>query len=117
MSVQCHVYRDAGHPSDDGREGFDLLYLSGATDEEVEIVAREAEIKRFWHVWLIGSANNNGVPGGVLYKPSGIEMEWIDTPASPYRAVPATRFAQGAQTIWTAKPPAAKVNVSRMRYK
>lgn len=114
MSVQFHVYRDAGHPSCDGREGFDLLYLTGATDEEVEIVAREAEKKRFWHVWLLGSEQNNGVPGGVLYKPSGREREWVDTPESPYHPAPAE---DSVQPIWTAKAPVAKVNVSRTRYK
>jgi len=73
------VHRGAGHPWS-GRAGFDLLYVTAGTAEELQHIARNAE-RKFWHAWILGE--KDGVPAGVLYKPSGIRADWVDEPDRP----------------------------------
>ena len=70
------VVRNAGHPWD-GRHGWDHLYVEATTEVEMDQLVAKAK-KRFWDCWLVGVNEATGLPGGIMYKPSGARAAWID---------------------------------------
>lgn len=78
MTIEYHVVRDAGHPWD-GRPGWDHLHIEASTEAEMDAAVLKAKAK-FWQCWLIGQNEKTGVPGGVMYKPSGSKAPWQDVP-------------------------------------
>ena len=73
------VVRDAGHPWD-GRPGWDHLYVEATTEAEMNDLVAKAKM-RFWDSWLIGVNEATGLPGGIMYKPSGARAPWTDNPS------------------------------------
>ena len=82
MAVQIEVCRNAGHPWD-GRNGFDLMWIRGTGDAELQSVVTAAE-RKFWQQWLVGTCDATGNPAGLLYKPCAIRQAWHDTPERPH---------------------------------
>lgn len=78
MPISVHVRRDFGHPWD-RRPGFDLLVIDAESQVELDRAVECAESK-FWQPWLLGTNETTGKPGGVLYKPCGIDAPWDDSP-------------------------------------
>lgn len=74
--MKFEVARNAGHPGD-SRAGFDLLFLDATTQAEMDALVNTAK-RKFWQPWLIGTSENTGQPGGVMYKPSGANAPWQD---------------------------------------
>lgn len=81
MAHNQHVTENYGHPWDH-REGFDLLEMISDTQAELDQALAAAE-SAFWHVWINGQGND-GRPGAVLYKPSGLMKPWYDSPDHPF---------------------------------
>lgn len=81
--IKTHVSRHAGHPWDGLRQNFDRLEFEADTREECERFVANAG-KRFWQPWLVGIHDVTGKPGGLLYKPSGIQSDWQDSPENPH---------------------------------
>jgi hypothetical protein len=82
MATSFHVHPDHGHPWDN-RTGFDLLEFESDSQHEAEQFVSAAKCK-FWQPWIIGTNDNSGKPGGVLYKPSGAIAPWNDSPNKPH---------------------------------
>lgn len=82
IGTKVTVIRNAGHPWDK-RPGFDLLFLDTKSQAEMAIAVKKAN-SRYWHNWLIGFTEGTELPGGVLYKPSGICEEWVDEVDNPH---------------------------------
>jgi hypothetical protein len=80
--MKATVTKNAGHPWD-GRDGFDVLLIDTESSEELDAAVTVAK-RKFWHVWIRGIREDTGRPGAGLYKPSGIESEWHDSPDKPY---------------------------------
>lgn len=84
-----HV-QGAGHPWDQ-RPGFDLLVVEASTEAERDEYVRRAE-KKFWKAWIVGFSAEPQTPGdfsldrpsAVLYKPSGLQAPWSDSPDAPH---------------------------------
>ena len=79
MAHTVTVKRDAGHPWD-LRKGWDLLFIDTTNQPEMDRLV-EAAKRKFWEPWLIGFTEDSGLPGGVLYKPSGATGPWCDNPS------------------------------------
>ena len=77
-TLKVHAHRNAGHPWDQ-KSGFDLLYVEANTSAEFDAAIAVA-IKKHWHPWLLGLCERTGMPGGVLYKPCGVNVPWEDGP-------------------------------------
>lgn len=93
MAITVHMQAGAGHPWEPKkRRGFDLLFINAQTESEMDSAVDEA-VKDFWQPWLIGTDEQTGRPGGVLYKPSGITEPWKDSPDNPH---PGASIAQNA---------------------
>ena len=75
----------AGHPWD-GRPGFDTLEFEADTKEESDSFYAKA-VTEFWKSWLVGYTEDRKKFGGVLYKPSGINTEWDDSPKNPHPGI------------------------------
>lgn len=82
QSEKFLVARNAGHPWD-GRDGFDLLFINTETQYELNKAIKAAE-EKYWVRWLVGLNEKSNKPGGVMYKPCGIQEPWIDTPENPH---------------------------------
>ncbi|MCZ8254544.1 MAG: hypothetical protein O9327_02530 [Polaromonas sp.] len=78
MPIQTQLQRNAGHPWD-GRPGFDLLHVQADTAAELTQYIHRAQAKH-WSAWIVGLASDAETPGGLLYKPSGANSAWSDTP-------------------------------------
>ncbi len=76
MTIEYHVVRNAGHPWT-GVQGWDHLHIEASTQSEMDCAVGKAE-KKFWQCWLIGMNEKTGLPGGVMYKPSGAVATWWD---------------------------------------
>jgi len=76
------VVRNVGHPWD-GRPGFDVMHLNASSQSELDQLVKKAE-SRYWQQWLIGTNEATGMPGGLMYKPSGICEDWFDTGIQPH---------------------------------
>lgn len=81
MAVSINVHQNEGHPGD-SRPGFDLMYLTSTSEDALKQTIEHAK-KKFWHVWLVGENEGSGLPGAVLYKPSGAREEWVDEEIIP----------------------------------
>jgi len=80
---EVEVARDHGHPSD-GRPGFDILTITTKTEGARDEAVKNAQAK-FWSVWICGfNTGNDDSPSAVLYKPSGLNAPWIDSPNRPH---------------------------------
>ncbi|MDO9099697.1 MAG: hypothetical protein Q7V53_02985 [Caldisericota bacterium] len=83
QSRSIKVMRDHGHPWD-SRPGFDLMIIDALTESDRDAAVKLAE-GRFWAVWLSGfDASAGDTPSAVLYKPSGINRPWCDSPHAPH---------------------------------
>lgn len=82
MTIISEVFRNQGHPWD-GRAGFDHLYVNANKQEEMDAFVAAAK-KKFWAPWLIGTSDETGLPGGLMFKPSGITVPWDDSPERPH---------------------------------
>lgn len=80
--TNVEVVRNAGHPWDN-RQGFDHLYVTADTAAEMDALV-EAAKRKFWEPWLIGVSDDTGLPGGLMFKPSGLMEPWFDSPDSPH---------------------------------
>lgn len=81
--VTCHVERNAGHPWDSQRKGFDVLHVRAESDAALDRFLTMAKMK-FWQPWLIGKEESTGKPGGALFKPCDIAQPWEDSPEQPH---------------------------------
>lgn len=89
------VFPDQGHPWD-GRPGFDLMEINADNQTEFDELVAKARAE-FWEPWILGKDDLTGRPGGVMYKPSGINEPWEDAPEKPH--------AGGArpQAVWRSR--------------
>lgn len=82
--VHQHLTRQGGHPWDgERRPGFDLLEIHTEDKAACDLFVERAK-KNFWSVWLVGMQEGGAGFGGLLYKPSGIDHPWEDTPQKPH---------------------------------
>jgi len=79
-AVEVKIVRNAGHPWN-GEGNFDHAYIDAITGNEdaMKRVVKEFE-KKFWKYWIFGVDRLSGNPGGVMWKPSGIQADWDPSP-------------------------------------
>ena len=84
MTFTCTKIERAGHPWDGAaRPEFDHLYVQADTQAEMDAGVLAAKAK-FWEPWLIGTNEETGLPGGVMFKPTGINAPWSDSPTQKH---------------------------------
>lgn len=76
--IQSEVHRNVGHPWH-GRPGWDLLIARFESEAQRDQYVAAAA-RKFWQPWICGHAEDTGQPSAVLYKPSGANAPWSDTP-------------------------------------
>lgn len=83
-TVEQYLTRFGGHPWDGMRRpGFDLLEIQSTDKAACDRFVKMAE-RKFWNIWLIGATEDGKYFGGLLYKPSGIDHSWEDSPQNPH---------------------------------
>lgn len=85
-TLKVQVQRNAGHPWDQKRAGFDLQHIEADSQAEFD-AAVESAVRKYWHPWLLGLVEGTARPGGVLYKPCGADSEWEDSPSRPHPGI------------------------------
>ena len=84
MTIEQHITRQGGHPWDGmERPAFDLLEFQTEDKAECDHFVERA-MRKFWQPWLIGVSEDQTMFGGLLYKPSGIDSPWNDSPECPH---------------------------------
>lgn len=85
MAITPDLLRNHGHPWDK-RPGFDMLFVAGDTEAELDEYAKRAK-QKFWAVWCGGRDADTGQLLYALYKPCGINEEWDDHLHTPHPGI------------------------------